>query len=163
MFNQSYQQLSFQQQIITLGQSYPCPRCHQGNIDSCDLTETLRCNNCGRNFVPLHGARLLHPANRLGWKIAPIFWWDGCKWHWGGTTASSKQLICVMLAFAAPVALLNLVIDMNLWQNRPEWLNPAMLSVLVALTTLQLLYFTSWDFNSRAKGRSRRLTEDRAK
>jgi hypothetical protein len=163
MFNQSYQQLSFHQQIITLGQSYPCPRCKQGCIDCRDLTETLKCNNCERNFVPLHGARLLHPANCLGWKIAPIFWWDGSQWHWAGTTASSKQLISVMIALIAPISLFNMVMGMHLLHDRPEWLNPVLLSALIALMTIQLVYFTCWDFNPRTKRRQRRLTEDKAK
>jgi Kef-type K+ transport system membrane component KefB len=96
----------------------------------------------------------------MGWKIAPIYWWDGTKWHWAGTTASSKQLISIVLTVAAPIFLLNLAINTNIWTMRPEWLSPVLLSIIVAIITVQLIYLTCWDFNSKAKRQQRRLTEE---
>lgn len=155
MFHQSYQQLPFQQQIIALSQTYPCPRCSCGVLEPFGHTETLHCNSCERTFVALCGARMLFPASALGSKIAPTFWWDGLRWHWAGTTATSKQLIVMVLISIVPVLLLNFALSLNFWQSRPQWLNPIALTAIVGLATLQMIYLICWDFEflSRRKAK----------
>jgi hypothetical protein len=155
MFHQSYQQLSFQQQIIALNQTYPCPRCSSGLLELYGLTETLKCNGCERTFVPLRRARLLHPANRMGAKIAPTFWWDGLRWHWAGTTATSKQIVAILLASTIPVVLVNLALTMNFFKDRPEWCTPILLSIVVGLMMLQMIYLICWDFDTMSRGKPR--------
>jgi hypothetical protein len=155
MFHQSYQQLSFHQQIIALNQTYPCPRCSSGMLELYGHTETFKCNGCQRNFVPLCGARLLHPATRLGSKIAPTFWWDGLRWHWAGTTATSKQIVAILTLSIVPIVLTNLALTMNLWKDRPEWCSPILLSIVVGLVMLQMIYLICWDFDSMSRGKPR--------
>lgn len=151
MFHPSYQQLSFHQQIIVLNQSYPCPRCNCGVLEPFGLTETFQCNSCERGFVPLRGGRLLHPSRRLGWKVAPTFWWDGLRWHWAGTTATTKQLLTIVSLFLLPIVALNLAISCQLWTDRPEWCSPVLLTAVVSLLTIQLIYFVCWDFDFLSK------------
>lgn len=147
MFHQSYQQLSFHQQIIAPTQSYPCPRCGSGVLEAFGYTETLKCNGCERSFVPLYGARLLHPATRMGTKIAPTFWWDGLRWHWAGTTASTKDWLSIFVLATAPMICLNVVLLMNIWKDRPQWCSPLALNILVGLIMAQMIYLICWDFN----------------
>ncbi len=151
MFNQSYQQISFHQQIIALSANYPCPRCSSGSLEPFGLTETFKCNSCERNYVPLRGGRLLHPANRLGWKIAPTFWWDGLRWHWAGTTATAKQLTGIVALFLLPLFLLNGALSLNLWVDKPEWCSPLLLTAVLGLLTVQLIYLLCWDFDFLTK------------
>jgi hypothetical protein len=155
MFHQSYQQLSFQQQIIALNQTYPCPRCNSGMLELFGYTETFKCNDCQRSYVPLCGARMLHPALRLGSKIAPTFWWDGLRWHWAGTTATSKQILAIVALSVVPIILINLALTMNFWKDRPEWCSPILLSIVVGLMTLQMIYLICWDFETLSRGKSR--------
>ena len=150
MFNQSYQQIQFDKQIIALCTNYPCPRC-SGMLEPFGLTETFQCNSCDRNYVPLHGGRLLHPANRMGLKIAPTFWWDGLRWHWAGTTATAKQLVSIVGAFFVPLLALNGALSLNLWTDRPDWCSPVLLTAIFGLLTIQLIYLMCWDFDFLTK------------
>lgn len=158
MFNSSYQNLSFRQQIISANQSYPCPRCTSGMLETYGLTETFKCTSCERSFVALRGGRMLYPANRMGIKVAPTFWWDGLRWHWAGTTASTKQLFTIVAMFVLPVALAQLAFAFNLIADKPDWLNPALATALVSLLSMQAIYFLCWDFDfvSRSKERERK-------
>ena len=151
MFHPSYQQLSFVQQIISISQNYPCPRCTCGSLEPFGLTETFKCNSCERAFVPLRGGRLLYPANRLGVKVAPTFWWDGLRWHWAGTTATSRQLSLIVAFFFTPLLLLNIGLCLNLFSERPEWCSPILLTAVLGLMTIQLIYFLCWDFDFLTK------------
>jgi hypothetical protein len=162
MFNQSYQQLSFHQQIIGLNQNYPCPRCTCGSLEPFGFTETFKCTGCERSFVPLRGGRLLHPANTLGWKIAPTYWWDGLRWHWAGTTATAKQLTTIVALLIMPLLALNLCLYFNASFERPEWCNPVLMTAILGLLTMQLIYFLCWDFDFLSKKKSREAGKNRA-
>lgn len=151
MFQPNAQQFSFRQQIIALNQSYPCPRCSAGVMEPFGLTETFKCNGCKRVYVPLKGGRYLFPANSIGWKIAPTFWWDGYRWHWAGTTASTQQLSCIVLVSLLPVVALNVAIHMNLLAGRPYWCTPLLMSLIIGLITTQVAYLTCWDFDFLSK------------
>lgn len=153
MFQPSSQNLSFQQQVIALAQNYPCPRCSSGLIETYGLTETFQCGNCQRDFVALRGARLLYPARLMGWKIAPTFWWDGFRWHWAGTTATSKQLATIVSASLVPVILLNVALSLHLFAHRPEWCTPLIMSLLVGLLSVQMIYVFCWDFDFLSKSK----------
>jgi len=155
MFNQSYQQLTFHQQIIALNQTYPCPRCSCGIMEPYGHTETFRCSGCERVFVPLHGGRMLHPANRMGSKVAPTYWWDGLRWHFAGTTATTHQVVTILGAFLLPLIALNISLSLNLWRDRPEWCSPLLMTALIGLVTIQVIYFCCWDFDFLAKARNR--------
>jgi hypothetical protein len=162
MFNQSYQQLSFHQQIIGLSQNYPCPRCTCGSLEPFGLTETFKCTGCDRSFVPLRGGRLLHPANRMGWKIAPTFWWDGLRWHWAGTTATTKQLTTIVALFVIPLIALNACLFMSNGIERPEWCNPVLMTAILGLLTMQLIYLLCWDFDFLTSKRKARVKAERS-
>lgn len=151
MFQPSQQQFSFRQQVIALNQSYPCPRCNPGIMEPFGLTETFQCNSCHRNFVPLKGGRFLYPARHLGWKIAPTFWWDGFRWHWAGTTATSRQLSAIVAVSLVPVLLVNLLICYDIWSSRPDWCNPLLLTPVIGLLAIQLVYMLCWDFDFLTK------------
>ncbi len=155
MFNQSYQQVAFHQQIISLNQTYPCPRCACGILEQYGHTETLQCNGCERTFVPLRGSRLLHPAKRLGFRVAPTFWWDGLRWHLAGTTATANQFVSICLGLIVPLMAINLAICLNLWQSRPGWCTPALMTVLASFVAVQMIYFCCWDFDFLSKRRVR--------
>lgn len=145
------------QQVIALNQSYPCPRCNCGVLETYGLTETLKCNGCSRSFVPLRNGRCLYPANRMGFKIAPTYWWDGLHWHWAGTTATATQLAVIVSMFIIPLMALNGAFHYgHLWADRPEWLSPALLSAVVSLVTIQAIYFTCWDFDFVSRRRAAR-------
>ncbi len=156
MFNSSYQNLSFRQQIISPTQSYPCPRCSTGLLEPFGLTECLKCSSCERSYVALRGGRLLTPANRLGFKIAPTFWWDGLRWHWAGTTASTKQLFLLVLFFVMPIAASQIAFQANLFGSHPDWLNPFLASGVIALFALQTIYVLCWDFDFVSKQRDKK-------
>ncbi|MBY0547549.1 MAG: hypothetical protein K2W95_09670 [Candidatus Obscuribacterales bacterium] len=150
MFQPPSQHISLKQQVIALSQSYPCPRCTPGVLEPFGHTETMACNSCKRSFVPLRGGRLLYPANRLGWKIAPTFWWDGYRWHWGGTTATTKQLSVIVMCSLMPV--LGIICTATLqtawWQGtlKCDTHQAGLISALVGLVSMQLIYFFCWDF-----------------
>ncbi len=154
MFHPSYQHTSYRQQVILLNQSYPCPRCKCGVLEPYGHTETFKCNGCDRGFVPLRGGRFLYPANRMGWKIAPIYWWDGLRWHWQGTTATAAQLAMIVLTFLIPMIALNAAFHFNVWPETPELLNPVLLTVLLGLITLEAIYFLCWDFEFTQRRRT---------
>lgn len=163
MFQPSSQHLSLRQQVIALSQAYPCPRCTPGTLEPFGLTETLMCSSCRRGFVPLRGGRFLYPAQHLGWKIAPTFWWDGFRWHWGGTTATTRQLCTIVLMSLLPV--IGMMVASTLakgwWlATLPRWCDPALLAPIVGLITMQLIYLLCWDFDlfSRRPRCSRRTT-----
>jgi len=162
-FNSSSSHVLLKQQIITLNQSYPCPRCNCGILEPFGLTETFQCNSCVRSFVPLRGGRRLYPANRMGWKIAPTFWWDGLRWHWAGTTATAAQLATIVFAFVLPLVALNSTLYISPWTERPEWLSPPLLSALVGLVTIQAIYFLCWDFDFVAKRRTTTASSNTSK
>ncbi len=149
VFPSSSQQLSLKQQVIALSQSYPCPRCTPGVLEPYGHTETMMCSGCKRSFVPLRGGRLLFPANTLGWKIAPTFWWDGYRWHWGGTTATTRQLTIIVLLSLLPVlgaafaaSSPNVHIPMLSGSTESLWV----ICPIVFLITMQLTYACCWDF-----------------
>lgn len=102
-------------------------------------------------FVPLKGGRYLYPANDLGWKVAPTFWWDGYRWHWAGTTASASQLTTIVILALLPVLILNLLHSAHILADMvpqlPEWCNPLLISPIVALLSLQIIYICCWDFD----------------
>jgi hypothetical protein len=145
MFNSSSQHVSLRQQVIALTQSYPCPRCTPGVLETYGLTETLHCNHCSRGFVPLRGGRFLYPAQSLGWKIAPIFWWDGFRWHWGGTTATTKQLSTIIMLSLLPVV--GILGYHTVVHPLPGWAEPSLLGPIAGLITMQLMYLLCWDFD----------------
>ena len=151
MFHPSYQHVSFHQQIIALNQTYPCPRCSCGSLEPFGLTETFKCHNCERQFVPIRGGRLLYPANRMGWKVAPTFCWDGLKWHWSGTTATARQLLTIVSLFVLPLAMLNVGMYFNVWSDKPDWCSPLLLTAVLGLLTIQMIYFMCWDFDFLSK------------
>lgn len=149
MFQPPSPSISLKQQVIALSQNYPCPRCTDGVIEPFGHTETMACSECSRGFVPLRGGRLLYPAQSIGWKIAPTFWWDGYRWHWGGTTATSKQLGSIVLVSLLPVIAILAVATLNTeWWNSniPHSWPPTLLGPLAGLITMQLIYFCCWDF-----------------
>lgn len=138
MFDQSYQQLYVQKQIISLSESYPCPRCKGGNMEPFGETETFMCSSCNRHFVAINAGRILYPSSRLKIKIAPVFWWDGLRWHLAGTTASPGQSMFTLALFIAPLLMINaFVIFLNHGHlgtghiNQSFFLNLALLNVLV--------------------------------
>ena len=90
-------------------------------------------------------------ANRMGWKVAPTFWWDGLRWHWAGTTASSRQLGAIVALFFSPLLILNIVLAFNLWTEKPEWCSPILLTAVLGLLTIQMIYFMCWDFDFLSK------------
>ena len=98
-------------------------------------------------FVPLKGGRYLYPANDLGWKVAPTFWWDGYRWHWAGTTATASQLTTIVLLSLVPVLMINLLMNFEIWTGLPSWFNPLLVSPIVALLSLQVIYICCWDFD----------------
>ncbi len=153
MFHPSPQHVYLTQQVIALNQSYPCPRCTGGMMEPYGLTETLKCTVCKRIYVPLRGGRYLYPARSIGWRIAPTFWWDGFKWHWAGTTATGRQLAAIVMLSLLPVTAIYLAISLNLWNGRPEWCHPALLTLVTGLFALQLVYLICWDFNYHSKQR----------
>lgn len=154
LFNSSYQNISFRQQIISANQNYPCPRCSSGMLETFGLTETYKCTSCERNFVALRGGRYLYPANNLGVKIAPTFWWDGLRWHWAGTTASTRQLVAILVMFSLPLILVNLGFTYNSFKGAPEWLSMPLALAAVSLVTIQAIYFLCWDFDFVTKKRN---------
>jgi hypothetical protein len=147
MFHSSSQHISLRQQVIALSQSYPCPRCTPGVLEPFGLTETLQCNHCARGFVPLRGGRFLYPSNQLGFKIAPIFWWDGFRWHWGGTTATTKQLSVIIALSLLPVVGILTFASICPSAFRGPLDQPTLLSPIVGLITMQLMYLLCWDFD----------------
>ncbi len=156
IYPSSSQQLSLKQQVIALSQSYPCPRCTPGVLEPYGHTETMMCSNCNRSFVPLRGGRLLFPANSLGWKIAPTFWWDGYRWHWGGTTATAKQLSIIVLLSLLPVLGIAASANYFHWPINNVFCDAWILCPIVGLITMQLIYACCWDFEfyTRSKNKS---------
>jgi hypothetical protein len=158
MFDQSYQQLYLEKQLILQGQPYPCPRCKCGNLESFGETETFFCTACGRNFVAINAGRILYPVYQMKTKIAPVFWWDGLHWHLAGTTASIRQTICTALIFVLPLLLLDgIVVYFNNGHavgqasKQAFWLNLSLLNLLVGLFLAQLFYLACWDHEGRKK------------
>ena len=87
----------------------------------------------------------------MGMKVAPTFWWDGLRWHWAGTTATTRQLCSIVAFFLLPLAALNLGISLNIWGERPEWCSPMFLTAVAGLVTLQIIYFLCWDYDFLTK------------
>ena len=156
--NSSYQHVQFRQQVIALNQSYPCPRCNCGVLEPYGHTETFQCNNCTRTFVPLSNGRKLYPANRMGWKIASTYWWDGLRWHWAGTTATALQLISIVMMFLTPMLAVNIFISSNIWAARPDWASPLLMTALVGLIMAVVLRVLCWDFEIGTKNRQTTTT-----
>lgn len=104
----------------------------------------------------------MHPANTLGWKIAPTYWWDGLRWHWAGTTATAKQLTTIVALLIMPLLALNLCLYFNASFERPEWCNPVLMTAILGLLTMQLIYFLCWDFDFLSKKKSREAGKNRA-
>jgi len=160
MSDQSYQQLYMQKQIISLSESYPCPRCKSGKLEPFGETETFSCRGCSRKFVAINAGHILYPAGRLKIKIAPIFWWDGLRWHLAGTTASPAQNIFASILFVAPLITINIFAFLfNHGQlgahgqalNQSFFLNLGLLNILVVFFMAQLFYLFCWDQNGSAK------------
>ena len=145
MFHPSPQHAYLYQQVISLAQKYPCPRCMQGTVEAFGLTETLVCSRCHRGFVPLHGGTLLCPASNLGWKIAPTFWWDGLRWHWAGTTAVASQLFVIVLISLLPA--LGILTIITIVDPSSPWWKSSLLASLAGFITMQLIYLLCWDFD----------------
>jgi hypothetical protein len=165
MFEQSYQQLYIEKQVILLGQNYPCPRCKCGNLEPFGETETFICATCRRNFVAINAGRVLYPVYSMKTKIAPVFWWDGLRWHLAGTTASSRQAIVTMLLFILPILALDALVFCFNHGHLPAsataqtfWLNLALLNLLVGFFMAQLFYLTCWDHETRIKHSARQST-----
>jgi len=167
MFDQSYQQLYVQKQVILLNQNYPCPRCKHGQLEPFGETETFSCSACSRQFVALNSGRILYPAGRLKIKIAPIFWWDGMHWHLAGTTATAAQSIFLLAMVIIPTLAINAFVfyinhcpaSLNGHTlNQGFILNIALLNVLIAFFMLQLFYLFCWEHNRTGNlGHSKRL------
>jgi hypothetical protein len=153
MFHSSYQHISFRQQIISPSQSYPCPQCSGGMLEAFGLTETMKCSSCERCFVALRGGRLLYPANRMGVKMAPTFWWDGLRWHWAGTTASTRRVLSMFLVFFVPIFAAKALFALNLLPEHPEWLNATAAIAAIALLYFLTLSYFCWDFGMVIKRR----------
>jgi len=158
MFDQSYQQLYLEKQVILHGQVYPCPRCKCGNLEAFGETETFICTACSRNFVAINAGRILYPVYRMKTKIAPVFWWDGLRWHLAGTTASAKQVIWGIIIFVVPIMLLNGAVfylnhGHNIGQAPKEafWLNLSLLNLLIGFFLAQIFYLMCWDHEGRRK------------
>ena len=145
--NSSYQHKTQRQQVIALNQSYPCPRCNCGVLEPFGHTETFQCSGCSRCFVPLNNGRKLYPANRMGWKIASTYWWDGLRWNWAGTTASAFQLLSIVMMFITPMLTVNLLMTSNVWTQRPEWVSPLLMTAVVGLVMAVVLRLLCWDFD----------------
>jgi hypothetical protein len=169
MFDQSYQQLYLQKQIITLEVTYPCPRCKRGNIEAFGETETFICSVCSRNFVAINAGRTLFPAHRLKTKIAPVFWWDGLHWHLAGTTADKKQAVFVIASILMPLVILNALVFSLHGQSalvahslsRNFFLNLLLLNLLVSFFITQLLYLMCWEQSGQIKRPVWRNTQSR--
>ncbi len=161
MFDQSYQQLYIEKQVILLGQAYPCPRCKSGNLEPFGETETFVCTACKRNFVAINAGRVLYPVYNMKAKISPVFWWDGLHWHLAGTTASTKQILLTALLFATPL----LALDAGVfWLNHGHasgaavqafWLNLGLLNLLIGFFLTQLFYLMCWDHAGSIKRSTR--------
>ncbi len=165
MFEQSYQQLYVEKQVISSGQAYPCPRCRSGNLEPFGETETFLCANCGRNFVAINAGRVLYPVYSMKTKISPVFWWDGLHWHLAGTTASNKQILAMMLLFIIPIFAVDTVV---FWLNHGHamqtmtqsfWLNLTLLNLLVGFFFAQVFYLMCWDHAGRIKRSARQGTQ----
>ncbi|MBI2811288.1 MAG: hypothetical protein HYX67_10730 [Candidatus Melainabacteria bacterium] len=88
----------------------------------------------------------------MGVKIAPTFWWDGLRWHWAGTTATTKQLTSIVALFMMPLVALNIALYMNVGAAiLPEWCSPVLLTAITGLLTMQLIYLFCWDFDFLTK------------
>jgi hypothetical protein len=98
----------------------------------------------------------------MGWKIAPTFWWDGLRWHWAGTTATSKQLTTIVALFVTPLIALNLCLFMNTGIERPEWCNPVLMTAILGLLTMQLIYLLCWDFDFLTSKKRARVKAERS-
>src|ERR1700722_6744762 len=145
MFDQSYQQLYVEKQVILLGQNYPCPRCRSGNLEPFGETETFVCAACRRNFVAINAGRVLYPVYSMKAKISPVYWWDGLRWHLAGTTASNGQFLTTVLLFVAPLFCMDTAV---FWLSHGHavhqvtaqafWLNLTLLNLLVGFFLAQL-------------------------
>ena len=162
MFDQSYQQLYLEKQIIVLEQAYPCPRCKAGNLEPFGETETFACTACRRSFVAINAGRTLYPVFSMKLKISPVFWWDGLHWHFAGTTASHKQLVISLIFFVIPL----LAIDaMVFWFNQGHavshasiqafWVNLSLFNLLVGFFLAQLFYLICWDHSGKVRRSAR--------
>ncbi len=140
--------------------AYPCPRCKCGNLEAFGETETFICTACRRNFVAINAGRILYPAHSMKTKIAPVFWWDGLRWHLAGTTASKEQIMFAAISFLAPLVIINsfvllfnhgqsVMLAHTLSQN--FLLNLVLLNILVGFFMAQLLYLMCWEQNGRLK------------
>ena len=145
MFHPSPQHAYLHQQIISLSQKYPCPRCMQGTLEAYGITETFACSRCQRGFVPLRGGTLLCPSCNLGWKIAPTFWWDGLRWHWSGTTATAAQLLVIVLISLIPAV--GILIASTIVEPQSPWWKASLFASLAGFITMQFIYFLCWDFD----------------
>lgn len=152
MFEQSYQSLYLEKQMILQGQTYPCPRCKYGSLEPFGETETFVCSACSRDFVAISAGRILYPACHMKRKIAPVFWWDGLHWHFAGTTASLKQLATVVLLIASSFAFVNCALlylkyEQILGQTTrlAPWLNLLLINILMATLLGHLFYTLCWD------------------
>ncbi len=162
MFDQSYQQVYLEKQVIVLEQAYPCPRCKSGNLEPFGETETFACTACRRSFVAINAGRTLYPVFSMKIKISPVFWWDGLRWHFAGTTASNRQLVMCLMLFLVPLLALDATV---FWLNYGHavartnmqnfWLNLTLLNLLVGFFLAQLFYLTCWDHEGRVRHNAR--------
>ena len=70
--------MSNYQQNFNLSNTYPCPVCRHGDIDTLPLMEALACNFCNHIFVPNLEQQILKMADSQ----LPLSWrWDGRHWR----------------------------------------------------------------------------------
>jgi hypothetical protein len=139
--------LSFPQQVINSGKAYPCPRCPVGAIEVTGLSETFNCSDCGRHYIALCGGHYLYPAKPPGWKIMPVFWWDGFHWHRSGNTATKSQLTLMVFLSLLPALAYFLPIHLHLWNPAAAWCHSVFPVAGIAIASLAALWLGSWDFD----------------
>jgi hypothetical protein len=143
----SAKSFSFPQQVIDSNKAYPCPRCPIGTIEAVGPSEALECSDCGRQYIALFGGHYLHPANRPGWKIMPIFWWDGFHWHRCGNTATKVQLVAIAIMSLLPAFMYYMTIHFHLWNPTLPWCHSLLPIPAIALGCLTIIWLASWDFD----------------
>lgn len=139
--------LSFPRQVISTIRAYPCPRCPLGTIEVMGPSEAFECSDCLRHYVALYGGHYLHPAQRTGRKIMPIFWWDGFHWHRSGNTATKSQLLLMVLLSVLPALAFYLPMRLHLWDPGYAWCHSMLAVAGIALASLQIIWLLSWDFD----------------
>ncbi len=146
MFQKSSQNISFNnKQVISLDETYSCPKCYTGSISQYGHTETFLCRQCQHKFVPLKASKLLYPAYDPGFKVALTYWYDGKSWHKAGTTATFSYWLTLIIVLSIPPLIVSYFLTQNIWLNRPYWCNNDLFVFLTLLIELQLFKLYIWD------------------